>query len=143
LLHARATHAPHCVRIHEVRNFIIAILIAVLPATAFAGRHRFDFDAPGSYGAISYSPSTGKIGYSYGYSDGNAAKAAATNACGIGDCTWQIVERDEYAVLATGGGGSAVAWNTDLATAERDALAACNAKGDGCSVGVQVGDVML
>jgi len=129
---------------------LAALALALLvPATAFAGhRHRdhrrwHDHDTvdqvvaappvdPGTFGAIAYSPSTGKIGWAYGFADGESAKAAATSSCGVGDCAWQVVEQNEYAVLATGTGGATVAWNTDYATAEADALAACNARGTGC-----------
>jgi Domain of unknown function (DUF4189) len=128
-------------RTSKLAALVLALLV---PATALAGRrdrhdrHRFDqVVAPvdqGTFGSIAYSPSTGKLGWSYGFGDGDAAKAAAVSACGVGDCAWQVVEQNEYAVIATGTGGPAVAWNTDYATAEADALAACAAKGTGCIV---------
>ena len=46
----------------------------------------------GTFGAIAYSPSTGKIGYAYGFGDGEAAKANAVSSCGVGDCAWQVME---------------------------------------------------
>ena len=45
----------------------------------------------------------------------------------------QVVEQNQYAVIAIGTGGPAVAWSTDYATAEQNALAACSAKGDFCT----------
>ena len=88
----------------------------------------------GTFGAIAYSPSTGKIGYAYGFGDGEAAKANAVSSCGVGDCAWQVMESNQYAVLASGTGGVGVAWNADLWTAQNDALAACSAKGENCVV---------
>jgi serine/threonine-protein kinase len=135
---------------------LVALALALLvPTTAFAAgrrdrhdhhdrRDRQDYVAPapvidpGTFGAIAYSPSTGKIGWSYGFSDGEAAKAGAVSACGVGDCAWQVMEGNEYAVLATGSGGPAVAWNADYTTAQNDALAACSAKGDNCVVNAWV-----
>jgi serine/threonine-protein kinase len=119
-----------------MRSKLLPIVLALLvPATAFAGRHhdRWNRVDQGTFGAIAYSPSTGNIGWSYGYGDGDSAKTAATSSCGVGDCAWQVVEQNEYAVIAIGTGGPGVAWSTDYATAEQNALAACSAKGDFCT----------
>jgi len=136
---------------------LVALALALLvPTTAFAAGHRDRRDRhhdrhdrqawvapapvidPGTFGAIAYSPSTGKIGYSHGFGDAEAAESAAVSACGVGDCAWQVMEGNQYAVIATGTGGPGVAWNADYDTAQNDALAACSAKGDGCVVNAWV-----
>jgi hypothetical protein len=107
---------------------LLLVLAVFVPATARAD------DACVTHGAIAWSRSTGKIGNSWGYSTAWQAKRAAISACGVGDCAWKVTEQNEYAALAYGTGGVAVAWNTDLGTAERDALAVCNSQGSSCGI---------
>jgi hypothetical protein len=114
------------------KKIFILLLTLLLPTTAFAGR--WNQTDGGSYGAIAYSPSTGKTAWSYGYTSFASATIAAVNVCGVGDCTWLVAEKNQYAVLAVGSGGPAVAWNADLDTAQTDALSSCNAKGTDCQV---------
>lgn len=88
----------------------------------------------GNAGSIAFSPSTGKIGSSWGYDTKWAAERAAISACGVGDCTWQVEERGEYAALAQGSNGLATAWNRDPNTAVHDALASCSARSSDCRI---------
>jgi hypothetical protein len=87
-----------------------------------------------AYGAIAYSPSTGRIGWANGRDNAWSAKRAAVSACGVGDCTWRVQESNEYAVIAVGANGhTAVAWNGDLFAAERDAITACSSVDTSCT----------
>jgi hypothetical protein len=118
-----------------MRPKLLAVIVPLfISATALAG-HGWRFESAGPvYGSIAYSPSTGKIGWSHGYDSPRGAEHAAIDECGIGDCTWRVREQDKYAVLAVGDhGGTAVAWNDDLWTAERDAIASCNAVDTSCT----------
>jgi hypothetical protein len=115
-------------------------------APAFAGhRHDRDHDrrstswtapapAPSTAGAIAYSPSTGAIGWSYGYGTPEDAQAAAVGSCGQADCALQVWERDECAALVVGSNGPSVGWDLDVAGAQTRALEQCSEGGTGCTV---------
>jgi len=132
----------------RLTTIILAITLLV-PAIAHADRwhrwHRWhhwnrwhqwvEGDAPdAAFGAIAFSDSTGRYGTSSGHESAEGAEAAAIAACGVGDCTWRAMERDQFAVLARGVGGVAAAWNPSYWVAAQAAVAACSAKGPGCHV---------
>lgn len=131
-----------------MRTALVCLLLAVVPATASAGRwHRPHGGAPspigggaatpdpGTFGSIAYSAGTGQVGYSWGQPDGETAKQAAINACGYADCAWQVFEQNEYATIAVGDGGIVgVAWNPDTNAAQAAAMQVCESQGTGCSI---------
>jgi hypothetical protein len=144
-----------------MRTTSLALLFAVLvsvPTAANAGPwrwHRWHHwghwnrwhhwvvdvnDDVATYGAIAFSDSTGRFGTSWDRITPDVAQQAAITACGVSDCTARVVEQAQFAVLARGTGGTAGAWNDDLATAQQAALAACSTKGMGCAIVAVVHD---
>jgi hypothetical protein len=84
-----------------------------------------------AYGAIAYSPSTGKYGYSYNcYSEGEAERIALRN-CRAADAEVEVWVENGWAALAVGDDGSyGYGWSTfSLAAAE--VLALGNVSGPG------------
>jgi len=142
-----------------MRIIPLAVLFALaIPAAAHAdGWHRWHHwnrwghwdrlhhwsyfnDDVATFGAIAFSPSTARFGMAWDRLSPEVAEQAAVSACGVGDCTWRVVEQNQFAVLARGTGGVATAWNDDLAVAQQAALAACSAQGTGCTIVAQVHD---
>jgi Domain of unknown function (DUF4189) len=132
------------------------LLLLIIPAAANAdGWHRWhywhhrhwgwnrwhhweliDDDAPvtPTFGAIAFSPSTGRYGTSWNRLTSVGAQQAAVTACGVGDCTARVTEQDEFAVLVRGSAGVTTAWNPDLATAQQAALTSCSTQSTDCHV---------
>jgi serine/threonine-protein kinase len=126
-----------------MRSLVIALLFVLLSTQlASAGRRHArpvtpvaTQPAPLTAGAIAYSPSTGRVGWAYGYADQESARLVAEEACGYEDCRWQVSEHGAVAVLVLGNGGAHYnAWDHDLATAQQRALEQCSANATGCYV---------
>jgi hypothetical protein len=80
----------------------------------------------GYYGAIAYSLSTGKWGYSWGHKDRAAADRAALDQCPAPDAEILMWGSDSYIALASGEGGHVgAAGGYDQQAAERLALQTC------------------
>jgi hypothetical protein len=81
----------------------------------------------GAYGAIAYSPSTGRYGWSVKASDRWSAERAAVNFVGAGDAGPVVWGRSCYLALAIAGGGQYSGTCADSeARAEDAALSACD-----------------
>jgi hypothetical protein len=87
------------------------------------------------FGSIAYSKSTGRSGYSYGYSDLNSANNDARSRCGQDDCEVMVVFWNGCGALAKGSDGS-LGWGTagSRAGAESRALQECNSSGSNCEI---------
>ena len=87
------------------------------------------------FGAIAYSKSTGKTGYSYGYNDIQTANQRAINGCGESDCEVTAVFWNGCGALAKGRNGS-TGWATagSRCEAESKALRECNSVDSDCKV---------
>jgi hypothetical protein len=109
---------------------LLALLFALAAPTAFAG----------SYGAIAYSPSTGKSGTSWNYSCVDEATRAAVGFCGQGDCDWVRWVGDQCAALAVASNGATGdAANSNRGLAEYTALQTCaNYGGTDCHIQASV-----
>ncbi|HUJ62164.1 MAG TPA: DUF4189 domain-containing protein [Kofleriaceae bacterium] len=112
-----------------MRHAIFALLVLVPSVTASA-------DDCQTSGAIAYSASTGRIGWSYGYDAPWQARRAAIDACAVADCTSQVWEQGEFAALVKSAGGAvSVGWDEDLDGAEARAIRQCYVTGGrGCHV---------
>jgi hypothetical protein len=131
------------------------LLLLMIPAAAHADRwHRWhywhhrhwgwnrlhhwemlDDDAPApTFGAIAFSPSTGRYGTSWNRLSPEGAQQAAVSACGVGDCTARVTEQSEFAVLVRGSAGVTTAWNADLAIAQQAAMSSCLTTGTNCRI---------
>jgi hypothetical protein len=99
-----------------VRIALVTFMLAGFGATARAD----------GFGSIAYSQSTGNYGWSYGKCNRSEAAASATSTCGVGDCRSLAWEHNECVALSTGPDGRyGWAWNSDVGTAESNALAQC------------------
>ena len=81
------------------------------------------------YAAIAYSSSTGKYGYSYGYSSRARAENAALNNCSGDDAVIVVWVENGYAALALGDerGAYGTGWST-RSRADAEATALANAR---------------
>lgn len=68
------------------------------------------------FGAISFSPSTGKWGYSHGFTSRNAAEADAVMRCHVPDARAVVWVKNGWAALAQAADGS---WGTGWSTNSR------------------------
>jgi Domain of unknown function (DUF4189) len=81
----------------------------------------------GAYGAIAYSPSTGRYGWSVNASDRTSAERTATDAVGADDACPVVWGCDAYLALAIANGGQGGwAWAGSEADAKDIALSACD-----------------
>ncbi len=86
------------------------------------------------YGAIAYSSSTGRCGYSQGHGSADGAIAAAKANCGESDCVWKAWFRDSCGALAraeSGATGYSHGFN-NMDDAKKRALAECQNRGSNC-----------
>lgn len=84
-----------------------------------------------TFGAIAYSPSTGRKGWSWGNSDQASAQIGAVNFCGVADCTPVVWVQGGCAAIATSATGGNLGWGYDAGRyqSRTRALAACRASG--------------
>jgi hypothetical protein len=102
----------------------VAVAVLGFSANAFAG-----------FGAIAYSPSTGRSGTSWSYSCESEAETAALQQCGGGDCQIQVWVQDACAAFAVAPDSTGWAWSGSLQAATNNAVGSClNNGGQGCSV---------
>lgn len=92
------------------------------------------------YGAIAYSRSTGKYGYSYGHSSRAAAEQDALNRCNAQDHEVIGWMKNAYGVLAVGDDVSHYGWgwSSNRATAQQNALKYCRQRTTNSHVAVTV-----
>jgi len=87
------------------------------------------------FGAIAYSSSTGRYGYSYNFADRGQAESEAVSNCGRSDCRIKVWFKNACGALATGNrGASGWAWNTSKSDAVSRALRECSNRGSGCQL---------
>ncbi|MEW6533957.1 MAG: DUF4189 domain-containing protein [Thermodesulfobacteriota bacterium] len=89
-----------------------------------------------NYGAIAYSSSTGRYGYSYDYGSRGDAESAAVTNCARSDCQVKVWFRNSCGALARAGNG-ALGYGfgfADRSGAESRALAECGARGSSCRI---------
>jgi hypothetical protein len=90
-----------------------------------------------NYGAIAYSFSTGRYGYSYDWPSRAEAENYARSQCGIGDCAVKVWFKNACGALAVGRGSAyGWGWAGSRGQAEGSALSECQARSAGCRVRV-------
>lgn len=112
-----------------MRRFFAALmlvgLVGLVPAQSAS--------AADTYGAIAYSPSTGRYGYSSGYGGQQQATIAALGYCastGAPDCRIAVWYRNAWGALARGSNGAwGWGWGTSREGANYQALKGCNDHG--------------
>jgi hypothetical protein len=91
--------------------------------------------AQDNYGAIAYSSSTGRYGYSYDFGSQAEAENYAISKCGRSDCVVKVWFKNACGALAVGRRG-ALGWGLagSRGSAEGRALSECQSRTSGCSV---------
>ena len=93
--------------------------------------------AQDNYGAIAYSSSSGRYGYSYDFGSRAEAENYAISKCGRSDCVVKVWFRNACGALAVGQrGGLGWGWSGSRGGAEDIALNECQAKTSACNVRV-------
>jgi serine/threonine-protein kinase len=92
-----------------------------------------------SYGAIAYSPTTGRYGWSCRAPERATAEKIAINSCGTADATIVVWGGDTHLALALGDGQAyGSAWDANRSRAEQKALETCSRYGTNCRVALQI-----
>ncbi|MBI3654348.1 MAG: DUF4189 domain-containing protein [Acidobacteria bacterium] len=115
------------------RVLLVLLLMLWMITAAFAGGKprpvRRDY-----WGAIAYSSSTGRYGYSYDYGTQADAINSAVNKCGIRDCRAVVWFVNGCGAFAKGDNASGWGVGETRALAESKALAECRKRGGNCRV---------
>jgi len=87
------------------------------------------------YGALAYSTSSGRYGYSYDYGSRESAEERAISECNDNTCSAVLWFKNACAALATGDGHAyGTGWASERAEAENTAMSYCNKYGSNCSI---------
>lgn len=104
---------------------VSVMLLGARDAEAARGR--------GSFGAIAYSASTGRSGWSASHGTKNAALRAAINSCGEADCRAEVWLQGSCGAAVRGKNGISTSWGyPDRRGAEWRALAECSIGSSEC-----------
>jgi len=91
--------------------------------------------AQDNYGAIAYSSSTGRYGYSYDWGSRAEAEDYARSQCGRSDCAVKVWFKNACGALAVGRRGAlGWGWAGSRGQAEGRALSECQARASGCNI---------
>ena len=121
---------------------VLSLMFGLLPIQfVHAGQVPGDYTT--YYAAIAYSRSTGRFGYSSGFSAEVNARRESLKNCAARDCQVVVVVGNGYAALALGDDRSAYGYGytkTDegVDKARRFALEACNERTKRCKVVVSI-----
>jgi len=90
--------------------------------------------ADGLFGAIAFSPSTGKVGAGWNFATKDEASADSITRCGVGDCSAVVVFPNCGAVAVGDGFGMGFSADQSVAKAEETALANCSGYTANCLI---------
>ena len=90
--------------------------------------------ADGLFGAIAFSPSTGKVGAGWNFASKDEASADSLARCGVGDCSAVVVFPNCGAVAVGDGFGMGFSADQSVAKAEETALANCSGYTANCLI---------
>ena len=90
--------------------------------------------AEGLFGAIAFSPSTGKVGAGWNFATKDEASADSISRCGVGDCSAVVVFPNCGAVAVGDGFGMGFSADQSVAKAEETALANCSGYTANCLI---------
>jgi hypothetical protein len=118
----------------SVRFTIISIVSLI--AIGQAALWLFPTEAKADYyGAIAYSSSSGRYGYSHDWGSRAEAEDYARSQCGRSDCAIKVWFKNACGALAVGRrGGLGWGWSDSRGAAENVALNECQARTSGCSI---------
>jgi hypothetical protein len=118
----------------SVRFIIISVVSFVAISTAASWLYPAEAQAD-LYGAIAYSSSTGRHGYSYDWGSRSEAEDYARSKCGSGDCAIKVWFKNACGALAVGRrGGTGWGWSSSRGAAESVALNECQSRTSGCNI---------
>lgn len=86
------------------------------------------------FGAMAFSPSTGKVGVGYNFPTKDAAAGEAVTQCGVGDCDAVVVFPSCGAVAVGDGFGMGFSADNSASKAEETALANCSGYTSNCLI---------
>lgn len=110
------------------RSRLSGAVAGVVFTTALAGAS----PAIAAYGAIAYSASTGKYGYSYNYDSQKNAERAALKHCKVSSCKVVLWYKNACGVVAKGDTGWGAAWAGSRTQASANAIKACSTRSRNC-----------
>ena len=136
-LRRRALTQAHCIATCHTRvlgcgrkimfNRLVRLLVVTLALSTPA-------KADGLFGAIAFSPSTGKVGAGWNFSSKQDASADSVARCGVGDCSAVVVFPNCGAVAVGEGFGMGFSADQSVAKAEETALANCSGYTANCLI---------
>lgn len=106
----------------------VFLFFVVMLCTFMAGA------AGDKHGAIAYSGSTGKCGFSFDYNDRPSAESRAIKECGRGDCEVVVWFMNSCGALAQGDHAIGYAYAGSKAEAQQMALEKCSEDTKNCEV---------
>jgi hypothetical protein len=119
----------------SVRFIITSVVSFVAISTAASWLYPAEARAQDMYGAIAYSSSTGRYGYSYDGGSRSEAEDYARSKCGRGDCAIKVWFKNACGALAVGRrGGAGWGWSSSRESAESVALNECQSRTSGCNM---------
>jgi serine/threonine-protein kinase len=86
------------------------------------------------FGAIAFSPSTGKVGGGWNFASKDEASSESVTQCGVGDCAAVVVFPSCGAVAVGDGMGMGFSADGSVAKAEETALANCSGYTANCLI---------
>ena len=86
------------------------------------------------FGAIAFSPSTGKVGSGYNFASKGEASGESVKQCGVGDCAAVVVFPNCGAVAVGDGLGMGFSADKSVAKSEETALANCTGYTSNCLI---------
>ena len=104
---------------------ITVLAVPVMASPVFAAK---------LYGAIAFSPSTGKFGQGHDFASKDEASTEAVSQCGEGDCEAVVVFPNCGAVAVGDGFGMGFSADKSVAKSEETALANCNQYTTNCLI---------
>jgi hypothetical protein len=110
-------------------RYAVALITALaMPAMATSAA------AGALFGAIAFSPSTGKVGGGWNFASKGEASSEAVTQCGVGDCDAVVVFPNCGAVAVGDGYGMGFSADKSVAKAEETALANCSGYTSSCLI---------
>ena len=121
---------------NTIKNISIFALASVMALAMVTGPvFTTNADARDRYGAIAWSPSTERYGYSHNYGNRGSAESRALNECGVGDCEVAVWFRNACGALAVSSDGAwGYGWAGSSSAARNRALRECRARGQSCRI---------
>ncbi|MEW6128819.1 MAG: DUF4189 domain-containing protein [Acidobacteriota bacterium] len=117
-----------------MKKILLAVFLALWWVSVVLASGGLHSSRRNNWGAIAYSKSSGRIGYSYDYATEAQAINSAVERCGVRDCQAVVWFVNGCGALAKGDKGYGWAIGASRSEAEGKALAECRKRGGGCRI---------